>query len=363
MKKRFLASLTVFAFLGMVLAANALAQEREWDRASLWNPGTVKMVDTTKYKKKPPYTIGFSNAGISNSWAVFMHREVQAEAERYPDMIKQLYVTEAKDKADKQVSDVEDLIAKGIDLLIIRATTEAALDPVITRLHKKGFPVITVSKGIKSDNYVSFVDASNYVLGRMNMVWLCQILKKKGNIVMLGGWPGAGSVIERKAGADEALSRYPGIKALDYQYTHFSPTEGKTVMQAMIQSYGKKIDGVWCDSGLEGVGALEALVEAGMNVPITGDQLNSFLVRVLKHNFKGMMGAYPPRMGAEAVKLAVRVLQGEPVPFHFNVSTLVSTTHETADIKADVPWNKLAQPEKPDNWWIGHTLPDKWLPY
>jgi ribose transport system substrate-binding protein len=363
MKKRFLASLTVFAFFGTVLAANALAQEREWDRASLWNPGTVKMVDTTKYKKKPPYVIGFSNAGISNSWAVFMHREVQAEAERHPDKIKQLYVTEAKDKADKQISDVEDLVAKGIDLLIIRATTEAALDPVITRLYKKGLPVITVSKGIKSDNYVSFVDASNYILGRMNMVWLCQILNKKGSIVMLGGWPGAGSVIGRKIGAEEALSRYPGIKVLDYQYTHFSPTEGKTVMQAMIQSFGKKIDGVWCDSGLQGVGALEALVEAGMNVPITGDQLNSFLVRVLKHNFKGMMGAYPPRMGAEAVKLALRVLQGEPVPFHFNVDTLVSTTHETADIKVDVPWNKLAQPGKPDNWWTGHTLPDKWLPY
>lgn len=361
--KRTFALLLVLVFFGTLISINGIAAEREWDRASLWNPGTVKMIDTSKYKKNPPYTIGFSNAGISNSWAVFMHREVQAEAERHPDMIKKLYVTEAKGKADKQINDVEDLIAKGIDLLIIRATTQAALDPVITRLHNKGFPVITVSKGIKSNNYVSFVDASNYVLGRMNMVWLCEILEGKGNIVMLGGWPGAGSVIERRAGADEALGRYPGVKVLDYQYTHYSPTEGKTVMQAMIQSYGKKIDGVWCDSGLQGVGALEAMVEAGMNVPITGDQLNSFMVRVLKHNFKGMMGAYPPRMGAEAVKLALRVLQGESVPFHFNVPTLVSCTHETADIKADVPWDKLAQPDKPDNWWIGHTLPEKWLPY
>jgi ribose transport system substrate-binding protein len=361
--KKYFYLFVVVAFIGTFLGANANAEERQWDRASLWSPITVKLVDCSQYKKKPPYVIGFSNAGISNSWAVFMHREVQAEAERHPDMINNLYVTDAKDKADKQINDVEDLMAKGIDLLIIRATTEAALDPVVTRLHKKGFPVITVSKGIKSDNFVSFVDASNIVLGRQNMVWLCEILKGKGNIVMLGGWPGAGSVLDRKAGAEEALSRYPGVKALDYQYTHFSPTEGKTVMQAMIQSYGNKIDGVWCDSGLQGMGALEAMVEAGMNVPITGDQLNGFMVRALKHNFKAVMGAYPPRMGAEAVKLALRVLKGESVPHHFNVPTLVSATDETADIKADIPWNQLAQPGKPDNWWIGHTLPEKWLPY
>jgi ribose transport system substrate-binding protein len=361
--KKYLYVFLLVGFFGTFLAASAYAQGREWDRASLWSPITQKMVDCSRYKKTPPYAIGFSNAGISNSWAVFMHREVQAEAERHPELIKNLYVTDANDKDDKQINDVEDLMAKGIDLLIIRATTEAALDPVVTKLHQKGLPVITVSKGIKSDNFVSFVDASNIVLGRQNMVWLCEILKGKGNIVMLGGWPGAGSVLDRKSGAEEALCRYPGIKVLDYQYTHFSPTEGKTVMQAMIQSYGNKINGVWCDSGLQGMGALEAMVEAGMNVPITGDQLNGFMVRVLKNNFKGAMGAYPPRMGAEAVKLAIRVLHGESVPHHFNVPTLVSATDETADIKADVPWSQLAQPGKPDNWWIGHTLPEKWLPY
>jgi ABC-type sugar transport system substrate-binding protein len=83
---------------------------------------------------------------------------------------------------------------------------------------------------------------------------------------------------------------------------------------------------------------------------------------VLKNNFKATMAAYPPRMGAEAVKLAIRVLQGDSVSHHFNVETLVSTTDPTADIKPDIPWKQLAQPDKPDDWWLGHTLPDKWLP-
>jgi ribose transport system substrate-binding protein len=361
--KKILFLLIAAMFLCVLVMPSFAAEKRQWDRASLWNPSTVKMIDTQQYKKKPPYVVGFSNADISNSWSVFMDREVQAEVERHPDLIKAFYRTDADGKADKQISDIEDLVAKGIDILIVRATTEAALDPIISKLYKQGIPVITVSKGIKSDNYVSFVDASNQVLGRMNMVWLCEILKGKGNIVMLGGWPGAGSVIDRKAGADEALAKYPGIHVLDYQYTHFAASEGKTVMQAMIQSYGKKIDGVWCDSGLQGIGALEAMVAAGMKVPITGDQLNGFMCKVLEYKFKAAMGAYPPRMGAEAVKLALRVLNGESVPQHFNVATLLSTTVDTADVKADEPWSKLAQPKQPQTWWLGHTLPQKWLPY
>ena len=169
--KKILFLLAAITFLCVLVAPGFGAEERQWDRASLWNPSTVKMINTEKYKKKPPYTVGFSNADISNSWAVFMHREVQAEVERHSDLIKDFYVTEAKGKADKQVGDIEDLMAKGIDILIVRATTEAALDPVVSRLFKQGLPVITVSKGIKSDNFVSFVDASNQVLGRMNMVY------------------------------------------------------------------------------------------------------------------------------------------------------------------------------------------------
>ena len=80
--------MTAFAFIGVLATNSFAADQRQWDRASLWNPGTVKMVDTAKYKKKPPYKIGFANAGISNSWAVFMHREVQAEAERHPNLIE-----------------------------------------------------------------------------------------------------------------------------------------------------------------------------------------------------------------------------------------------------------------------------------
>ena len=356
--------LVALVFVGTLIATAAIAAEqRDWDRPTLWNPFKRDMVDTSKYKKKPPYVIGMSNAGTTNTWALLMQLEVQAEGERHPDLVKKVYVTDAHGKADKQINDIEDLITKGCDIILTRCATEAALDPLLTRLHKEGFPVVTISKGIKSDNYVSYVAATNYAMGRMQAIWVAQMLKGKGNIVVLAGWPGAGSVVERWAGGQEALARYPGIKILDRQYTHYSASEGKTVMQAMIQTFGDKIDAVWADSGLQGSGAIEAIVEAGMKpVPITGDQVNSFLKRVVKYNFPAMSLTYPSKMGADAVKVGLRILQGIPVPKYFNTDAELITTHDTPDIRGDMRFVDVVRMDKPDTFWPAHTLPQKWLP-
>jgi len=337
-------------------------EQRQWSRSNLWDPNPIQMVDTSKFKKEPPWVIGFSNAGQTNAWTVFMQREAQAEAERHPDLIKKIYVTDALGKADKQINDIEDLYAKGIDILLVRACTEAGLDPIISRLYKEGLPVITISKGITSDNYTSFVSASNVTMGRMQVIWLAEMLKGEGNIVVLSGWAGSGSVKERWIGGNEALSQYPGIKILDRQYTQYSASKGKEVMQAMIQSFGDKIDAVWCDAGDQGAGALEALHEAGMVLPITGNPVNSFMKRSVQWNYPAFAPGYPVTMGADSVKLALKVLQGIPVPKRYNCERVVLTTHETADIKTDMPYEKGAVMDKPDSWFFKHNLPEKWLP-
>ena len=361
--KRLLFVLITTAFVVSVLVPAAGAQaKREWSRSWLWDQNPVRMVNTAKYKKKPPYVIGFSNASISNSWRVFMAREVQAEAEKHKDLIKKLYVTDAQDKPEKQIGDTEDLVAKGCDAIILSAATMAALDPIATRLYKRGIPVVCVDRRVTSDNFVSFVTASNFTQGRMMMVWLCEMLKGKGNIVMLPGIAGAGPAEERIVGAKEVLSQYPGIKVLDMQYTSWSPSEGKRVMAALIQSYGNKIDGVWADSGLQGSGAVEALHDAGMKIPITGEDLNAYLLRVQKYGLPGMSIGFPVKMGAEAVRTTLKVLQGIPVPFIDNVTRTVITTVDTPDGRSDVKWSDMAHPDWPSDWWIDNTLPEKWLP-
>jgi ABC-type sugar transport system substrate-binding protein len=209
-------------------------------RTWLWNPVANQSVDTTQYKKPGPYTIGFSNSSISNAWRVAFQHGILWSAGTHKDQIAHFLVTDANDDPVKQISDVQDLINQGVDALIVAPATEDALDPIVGRAMKQGIPVILVDRRVKTDaNFVSFVTTSTTAMGRIYAQWLAEKLNGKGNIVYLGGIPGASPGELRHAGAMEVLSRYPDIHVLDMQYTNWNPGTGKSVMAALIQKYGK----------------------------------------------------------------------------------------------------------------------------
>lgn len=343
---------TVIASLAVALMTTTARAAGDFSRTWLWNPAPNKMVETTKYKKSPPYTIGLSNASVSNSWAFSFVQEVEAEAAKHKSIGK-LFITDGQDKPDKQIADTEDLIARGVDLLIVRAATAAALSPIVERAMKAGIPVICAGRRVTTDNFVSFVQSSNITQGRIKMLWIAQMLKGKGNIVLLSGVAGSGPVQDRLAGAREVLAQFPDIKVLDHQYTNFSVAEGKKVMAALIQAHGRRIDAVWSDSSLQASGAIEAWLDAKMPVPpITGDDLNAYLKRIDKNKLRAMSIGFPVKMGAEAVRTALSVLQGIPVPFDVDVPRTIVTTVDTKDVKSDIPFSKFVRHDQPDDWWV-----------
>src|SRR5690606_20320195 len=76
-------------------------------------------VDTSQYKKDPPWTICFSNAGLFNPWRVVGFTTMQATVEANP-LIKEFIVLDAEGRDEKQIADIADLVASGkCDLLIV----------------------------------------------------------------------------------------------------------------------------------------------------------------------------------------------------------------------------------------------------
>ena len=81
------------------LAMPALAQSKFYEgapRTYLYNPEVeVCFKDTSQYKKDGPYTIGFSNAGLGDSWRVVMLHSLQTAAANNKDQIERLLITDA----------------------------------------------------------------------------------------------------------------------------------------------------------------------------------------------------------------------------------------------------------------------------
>jgi ribose transport system substrate-binding protein len=66
---------------------------------------------------------------------------LQHAAEQHKDLIKQVIITDANDNPTKQVSDIQDLLQRNVDILIVRPSTEA-VDAAVVRAIKKGVPVV-----------------------------------------------------------------------------------------------------------------------------------------------------------------------------------------------------------------------------
>ena len=330
------AAVATMPAMGLATASTAVAADTKpgyygVPRTWLWNPNFNTMVDTSKWKKDGPYTIGFSNASISNAWRVAFQHGVLWSAGEHRDEIAHLLVTDANDDPSKQIADIQDLVSQGVDLLLIAPATEEALDSVVGRAFEQGIPVVMVDRKVTTpSNYITFITAADAAIGRLEAQWLCETLGGKGNIVMLPGIAGASPAEIRIKANEEVFSKFPGIKVLEKQYCDWNPATGKSVMAALIQKYGKDINGVLADSALQGYGAIEAFLDAGYKKgeipPITGGDVARMYQLASEHDVKMVGIDYPTSMGITGIETALDVLKGISVPDKVEVSFQVVTS-------------------------------------
>jgi len=286
----------------------------DWAIAGLENPGiavsdwAISNVDTSGFKKDGPYRIGFASQGPTNSWATVYDEALKARA---AELNVELVYVSADGKEDKQVNDLNDLLAQGVDAVVVAPMGPAIAAPV-KRLTDAKVPVIACAGELPEAT--ATVVRDNRLNGAMYAEWIAKKIKGKGNIIMLSGILATQTALNRKDAALEVFAKYPDIKILDSGETNWSPTEAKTVMEQLLTKHGDKIDAIWSDSGINDVGVIPVYVEAGKKIPpMTGEPLNGFLKLAKTHNVDFLAVGYPPTMSVDCLNAAVDALQGKPL--------------------------------------------------
>jgi ribose transport system substrate-binding protein len=327
------------ASLGAFCLGIAHAEYKGAPRTFLYNPAIdVCIKDTAAFKKDPPYVIGFSNAGLGDSWRVVGLHSLEKAAAEHKDVVKQLIITDAGHDDAKQIADIQDLVSRGVDLLIVSANTAEALDPAVSQATDAGIPVVMVDRRVSSDNFVTFVTASDAMMGRLWAQWLVEKLNGKGNVLILGGQAGSSPNEDRVKPAMQVFSAYPDIHILDTVYSDWSPVKGKQVMQAAIAKYGHDINAVFATHGLQVPGSIEAFIDAGWAgneiPPHTSADLNGPMKMALKYKFPLLDIDYPPAMMGVSLEVALKVLAGASIPciYQINSDIVLSKGDETASI-------------------------------
>lgn len=275
------------------------------------------------------FLVGFAQDHMANDWRAAQVRDIQRELDRYP-FIRFIY-TDAGGKTAQQVLDIEDLVAKGVDLLITSPRDAEAMAPVISKVYRSGIPVVLLSRRTVSEEYSVFIRASNRSIAKKAADYLGKRLRGKGRILILQHIPTTTPAIHRTEGFKEQIANYPGIEiAAMKRADSLRHLAIQAVEEAVAE--GVKFDAIYAQSDSMATGARLALKRLGINpatIPITGIDYISQAREAILAGEQAASFTYPT-FGKEGADYALRLLKGEVVPKEVIVES-VMVTRENAE--------------------------------
>jgi ribose transport system substrate-binding protein len=304
-------------------------------------------VDTAAFAKEGPYTIGFSDWGLVNSHRVQTRGAMEILAR---ELGVELQITDAGGDTTKQIADVDDLLTRGIDALVIAPAVADALGPAIERAYDSGIPVIVFQSSPGTDKYTSFVYADDAQFGSSGMEKLAEDMGGKGTLIALRGVAGNPVETARYEGFRSVADQFPEITIVGEDYGDWNEDKGKSITQNLLAA-NPQIDGVWSSGAAMTKGAISAFQEAGRELPpMSGEHLNGFLKQWQELGLKSVAPVYPSWMGPEALKLAVLSLQGQCVYKDYLVLPEPITNDQLAE---------AVKPDVSDDYWVEGYLTDE----
>ncbi|PTV98500.1 ribose transport system substrate-binding protein [Halanaerobium saccharolyticum] len=256
--------------------------------------------------------LGLAVSTLNNPFFVDLKDGAESMAE---EMGVEILTVDAQDDAASQLSSVEDLLIKQIDVLIVNPVDGNAVVSAITAANDAGVPVITVDRGAEGGDVVSHIASDNVAGGEMAGDFIAEQLGEEGKVVELQGIPGTSAARDRGEGFNKAMDKYSGMEVIARQPAGFDRAEGMTVMENILQG-NPEIDAVFAHNDNMALGAMEAIAAAGRSdeIMIVGfDAIDDARDAVAEGKMAATVAQKPDLMGEMAVETAIKVANGEEV--------------------------------------------------
>jgi ribose transport system substrate-binding protein len=274
-------------------------------------PSSSSVKDSAKEKKDDQLKIGLSISTLNNPFFVSLKEGAEKEAKSQGT---EIITVDAQNDSAKQVSDIEDLIQKGVNVLIVNPADSDAIKAAIESANNANIPVITVDRSANGGTVVSHIASDNVAGGQMAGDFILEKLGKKGKVVELEGIPGSSAARERGEGFHKAIDAVADIQVVAKQAADFDRAKGLTVMENILQG-NKDIQAVFAHNDEMALGALQALDAAGMkDVIVVGfDATDDAVKAVNDGKMAATVAQKPAEIGQKGVQTAMKVFKKESV--------------------------------------------------
>ncbi len=272
---------------------------------------------TTGSSKK---TVAFAQMENTGPWRIAESNSMKAEAAKRAANYDLAY-TDAQGQTAKQVSDVEDLIAKKVSAIFLAPREAEGFSSTFQAAKAAKIPVILIDReatGTAGTDFVTVIKSDFVKEGQRAGEWLAKNTNGKAGIVELKGTTGSSVANDRSKGFMDEIAKNPEMKIIASQDGNFTRAEGQKVMENIIQAKGKTITAVYAHNDEMALGAIAALKAANMNpgkdvIVVSVDGQKSALQAIIAGEMNATVECNP-RFGPIAFDTLEKYLKGEQLP-------------------------------------------------
>lgn len=242
-----------------------------------------------------PTIVGLADGFGGNTWRKEVVAELKAEAAKCPNITKIIYTDGTGDPA-KANSDINSLVAQGVNVLIVFPDFGEASLPALRNAVDAGVIVVPYNATLTGEQGVDFsfnVYQDHNANARHWADWLQKNIGK-GTVLYFSGPAGNSHSIAVNNAIAKALAPYPDIKILEENYiaTNWNPAETQKATAGVIAKYGT-VDIVITDLATVTMGILRTFEQANLKLPVVVNLASNNELNCYWLDLKGEGKAFP----------------------------------------------------------------------
>ena len=237
-----------------------------------------------------------------------------AEAEK---LGAKVYVQSADASEQRQLAQIENLISRGVDVLVIVPYNATVLNNAVREAKKSNIKVVSYDRLILNADIDAYISFDNAAVGEMQAKGVVDA-KPKGNYYLIGGAPTDNNAKILRDGQMKVLQPLVDkgdIKIVGKQWVKdWSPSEALSITENALTANNNKIDAIVASNDGTAGGAIQALTAQKLagKVAVSGQDADIAAVRRVVAGSQTMTVYKPLKLlASEAAKLSIQLVRGE----------------------------------------------------
>lgn len=228
-----------------------------------------------------------------------------------------VFVQSADASEQRQIAQIENLISRGVDVLVIVPFNATVFNNTVKEAKKAGIKVLSYDRLILNADVDAYISFDNEKVGEMQAEGVLK-LAPKGNYYLLGGSPTDNNAKMLREGQLKVLKPHidsGAIKVVGQQWVKdWSASEALSIVENALTANSNKIDAIVASNDGTAGGAIQALAAQKLSgkVPVSGQDADLAAIKRIIAGTQAVSVYKPLKViASEAAKVAVQLARNE----------------------------------------------------